>query len=256
MMKSILLVDNEIEVAEALQRTLCHYGFHAEIADSNLAAQRWAGKTEFDIILIEFNLAPAKPLSNEAGAAYYGSACGRGTALIRELRAAKVTSLIVVYSVLRGELYETAALDAGADDYVVKGPYISVLLSRLYAHIRRRENDLGLAAKADRRTPIGRYTLDRKNRTLLADDITVQISPREGTLLEVLAASPSRVVSTTQLLDEVWGEDLHRSPLALTALIKRIRRKMEKNGLADPIENVRGGGYKLSTSTQHRFVAR
>jgi len=63
----------------------------------------------------------------------------------------RITSPILVYTVLEGELYETSSLDAGADDYIVKKAPISILLSRLHAHLRRSERDLVLAAKAERR---------------------------------------------------------------------------------------------------------
>jgi DNA-binding response OmpR family regulator len=143
-MKSILLIDSEIEVAMGLQRSLCRFGFHVEVAASHEKARLWVDKTEFDLILMEFNL-QASPLSGDPGASPPFSACGHGTALIREFRASRVMTPIVVYTVLEEDLYETAALDAGADDFVVKGPSISVFLSRLHAHIRRRERDLGVA---------------------------------------------------------------------------------------------------------------
>jgi DNA-binding response OmpR family regulator len=254
-MKSILLIDSETDVAAGLQDRLCRFGFHVELAGSHGEARRWVGKTEFDLILIEFNL-PASPISSDDEPPCPCSACGRGTALIREFRASRLMTPIIVYTVLEGELYETAALDAGADDYVIKRPGVSVFLSRLHAHIRRRERDLGIAVKSDRRTAIGRYTLDRENRILIADEKAVALTSREIKLLEQLAANPSRIVTATEVLDHVWGGDLRRSPQALTALIKRFRRKMSKNELGDPIEAIRGTGIKLANSTLRRFTER
>jgi DNA-binding response OmpR family regulator len=108
----------------------------------------------------------------------------------------------------------------------------------------------------DRRTAIGRYTLDRESRILIADERAIPLSRREIKLLEQLAASPSRIIKTTEILDHVWGNELRRSPQALTALIKRLRRKMAKNELDDPIEAVRGTGIKLADSTLRRFAER
>lgn len=87
------------------------------------------------------------------------------------------------------ELYETASLDAGAD-YIVKKAPVSMLLSRLHAHLRRRERDLGMAAKAERRVAIGRFTLDRKAKVLLAGGKPIKLSQHEMQLLEMLCLEP------------------------------------------------------------------
>jgi DNA-binding response OmpR family regulator len=81
---------------------------------------------------------------------------------------------------------------------------VSMLLSRLHAHLRRRERDLGLPAKTERRVAIGRFTLDRRARVLLADEMPIILAHREMKLLEQLASSPSRVFSSDEILDEVW----------------------------------------------------
>jgi DNA-binding response OmpR family regulator len=159
-----------------------------------------------------------------------------------------VTTPILVHTVFEGELYETASLDAGADDYIVKKAPVSMLLSRLHAHLRRRERDLGLAAKSERRVAIGRFTLDRKARILLADGNPVKLAQREMQLLETLASSPSRVFASDEILDAVWGDHIRRSVPALSALLRRLRQKMAKLDLPDPVENVRGRGFRLLPS--------
>jgi DNA-binding response OmpR family regulator len=154
-----------------------------------------------------------------------------------------------VRSILEGQrpqrVYETASLDAGADDYIVKKAPVSMLLSRLHAHLRRSERDLGLAARTERRVAVGRFTLDRKARVLLADEKPIILAHREMKLLEKLASSPSRVFSPNEILDEVWGDHIRRSVPALSGL---LRQKMVKNGLPDPVENVRGRGFRLLES--------
>jgi DNA-binding response OmpR family regulator len=144
--------------------------------------------------------------------------------------------------------YGLQVIDAGADDYIVKKAPISILLSRLHAHLRRSERDLGLATKAERRVALGRFTLDRKARVLLADEKPIVLANREMKLLEKLASSPSRVFSPNEILDEVWGDHIRRSQPALSGLLRRLRQKMVKNGLPDPVENVRGRGFRLLES--------
>jgi DNA-binding response OmpR family regulator len=247
-MNSILLIDSETVVATALQATLSRCGFEVDLADSGKAAQERLRRENFDLILVEFDLSPRPTGKVIVEPSQSATGCWSGTGLIRELRAARVTTPILVHTVLEGELYETASLDAGADDYIVKKAPISMLLSRLHAHLRRRERDLGLAAKADRRVAIGRFTLDRKARVLLADEKPIILAQREMKLLEKLASSPSRVFSPNEILDEVWGDHIRRSLPALSGLLRRLRQKMVKNGLPDPVENVRGRGFRLLES--------
>jgi DNA-binding response OmpR family regulator len=255
-MNSILVIDSETVVATGLQGTLRQFGFEAELADSGKMAHACLSKAQFDLILVEFDLSP-RPSGNAVFETVKSAAgCWSGTGLIRELRAARITSPIVVHTVLEGELYETASLDAGADDYIVKKAPISILLSRLHAHLRRSERDLGLAAKAERRVAVGRFTLDRKARVLLADQKPISLAHREMKLLEKLASSPSRVFSPDEILDEVWGSHLRRSLPALSGLLRRLRQKMAKNDLPDPVENVRGRGFRLLPSISLNAEAR
>jgi DNA-binding response OmpR family regulator len=247
-MNSILLVDSETVVATGLQGTLRQFGFEAELANSGKAAHAYLSKAQFDLILVEFDLSPRPNDKTVLEPSKSATGQWSGTGLIRELRAARVRSPILVHTVLEGELYETASLDAGADDYIVKKAPISILLSRLHAHLRRSERDLGLATKAERRVAVGRFTLDRKARVLLADEKPITLAHREMKLLEKLGSSPSRVFSSDEILDEVWGNHLRRSLPALSGLLRRLRQKMAKNGIPDPVENVRGRGFRLIQS--------
>jgi DNA-binding response OmpR family regulator len=249
-MNSILLVNSETVVATAVQATLKRFGFEVDMADSGKAAHACLNKAQFDLIMVDFDLSPRPNGEAVLEPSKSATGCWSGTGLIRELRAANVTSPILVYTVLEGELYETASLDAGADDYIVKKAPISILLSRLHAHLRRSERDLGLAAKAERRVAVGRFTLDRKARVLLADEKPIILAHREMKLLEKLASSPSRVFSPNEILDEVWGHHIRRSLPALSGVLRRLRQKMVKNGLPDPVENVRGRGFRLLPSVR------
>src|SRR5580765_6766435 len=167
-MKSILLIDRSHENAELVVEILKRYDFHVEIAENGIAAQRLTRESEFDLILMEFLSSPQGAQANGLGIEHLGEELGKSTALIRELRARRVTSPIIVYTSLKGELYETASLDAGADDYILKANHCSVLLARIHAHLRRRQRDLGIAAGEDRRTSVGRFVIDRQTRILLS----------------------------------------------------------------------------------------
>jgi DNA-binding response OmpR family regulator len=245
-MKSILLVDKSREDADFVEETLMRYGFYVEVAETSIAAQRLTRDTEFDLILMDFFPFIADPCHRPLNMEQLGEDLGKSTGLIRELRARRVTSPIIVYTSLKGELYETASLDAGADDYIFKTDNYSVLLARLNAHLRRRQRDLGSAAGEDRRNRVGRFVIDKQTHILLSEGRPIQLTNKEVALLERLAANPDRIVSIAETLDHVWAEELGRSHAALEALIQRLRKKMKKHHLPNPIQTVRGQGLKLS----------
>jgi two-component system OmpR family response regulator len=111
-----------------------------------------------------------------------------------------------------------------------------------------------LAAKAERRVAIGRFTLDRRARILIAEDKPIKLAQREMLVLEKLGSNPSHVFSPDEILDSVWGNHIRRSLPALSGLLRRLRQKMVNNGLPDPVENVRGRGFRLLQSI--RFNAK
>ena len=115
-MKSILLIDSSRENAKPVEEALARYDFRVVVAEGGIAAQCLARETEFDLILMEFLSLPKRTQTDGLEIEHLGEELGKSTALIRELRAKRVTTPIIVYTVLKGELYETASLDAGADD--------------------------------------------------------------------------------------------------------------------------------------------
>jgi CheY-like chemotaxis protein len=105
-MMSILLVDSETVVATALQATLNRFGFEVELADSGNAAHAWLTKAQFDRIVVDFDLSPRPNGEAVLEPSKSATGCWSGTGLIRELRAARIISPILVYTVLEGELLQ------------------------------------------------------------------------------------------------------------------------------------------------------
>jgi len=233
---SVLLVDDEAVVAHGLQRTLRNFRFEVQLADNVETALKLTKENQFDLILVDFDLGPkGKPKQ---------SVCGHG--LVHALRVAGVTLPILMYTVLEGEYYEMAALQAGADGYILKNTSVELLISRLLAHIRRHERDTGKRKSATHKLGMGKFVLDRSHRVLATEDKSILVTSRESRILEILATNPTRVVSPQELLDGAWGKrDLDKSVGALHAVIKRFRKKLGNSGLEDLIENVRGQGFRL-----------
>jgi DNA-binding response OmpR family regulator len=233
---SVLLVDDEAVVAHGLQRTLKNFRFEVQLAEDSETALKLIKENQFDIVLVDFDLGPK-------GKAKQGMS---GHGLVQALRVAGVTLPILMYTVLEGEWYELAALQAGADGYILKTTSVELLISRLLANIRRHERDTGKRKSATHKLGIGRFVLDRSYNVLATEEKSILVTPKESRILEILATNPSRVISPKELLDGAWGgKDLDKSVSALNAVIKRFRKKLGENGVADLIENVRGQGFRL-----------
>jgi DNA-binding response OmpR family regulator len=133
-MNSILLVDDETVICAEFARTLERLGFKVEVAPDVESGLSCAEAAQFDVILVEFNLRSERRAHPRTG---------NGLQLVRQLRVLQVTVPVLVFTAMEGEFYETASLNAGADDFILKTTSIPSLVSRLRAQIRRHEQSLG-----------------------------------------------------------------------------------------------------------------
>ena len=136
-MNSILLVDDEKVICAEIARTLEGLGFKAEVAPTVESGLASAQAARFDAILVEFNLRSERSAHPRTG---------NGLQVVRQLRALEVSVPVLMFTAMEGELYETASLDAGADDFIRKTTSIPSLVSRLLAHIGRHQQHLGAEA--------------------------------------------------------------------------------------------------------------
>jgi DNA-binding response OmpR family regulator len=132
-MNSILLVDDETVICAEFARALERLGFEVETAPTVESGLSRAEKARFDAILVEFNIRSDRPAHSRSG---------NGIQFVQQLRALEVSAPILMFTAMSGELYETASLDAGADDFIPKTTSTPRLVSRLRAHIGRQEQEL------------------------------------------------------------------------------------------------------------------
>jgi DNA-binding response OmpR family regulator len=129
-MNSILLVDDEAAICVEFARTLEGLGFKVEVAPTVESGLSRAETARFDAILVEFNVRSERGRHPRSG---------NGLKVIRQLCALDILAPVLVFTAMKGEYYETASLDAGADDFILKTASIPSIVSLLRAQIRSHE---------------------------------------------------------------------------------------------------------------------
>ncbi|MCY7279457.1 MAG: response regulator transcription factor, partial [Sphingomonas bacterium] len=163
-----------------------------------------------------------------------------GLTALRRLRAAGVTTPVILLTALGRIEDRVEGLNAGADDYLVKPFAFSELAARLNA-LRRRPP----MHEAPTRLEHGPLVADLLKREVRRDGRPILLQPREFRLLEELMRNDDRVVTRTMLLERVWGYHFDPQTNIVDAHISRIRAKLNEDSQPDLIETVRGIGYRM-----------
>ena len=168
-----------------------------------------------------------------------------GLAVCRALREEHVDPTPILMLTARDTVADrVTGLDCGADDYLVKPFEMKELMARINAVLRRSE----IPDDTRKRLVFDKLEINLDSYELLVDGKRVDTPPKEMELLYHLAASPNRVFTRNQLLDEVWGFDYFGDSRTVDVHIKRLREKLE--GVSDQwsIKTVWGVGYKFEVA--------
>jgi two-component system OmpR family response regulator len=216
----LLVVDDEVRLAESIARALRAEGFDVDIVHDGNDAVWQAEHVDYAAIILDIML-PGR----------------NGFAVCRDLRAGGTTTPILMLTAKEGEYDEAEALDTGADDYLRKPFSLVVLLARIRALLRR-----GPATPIDV-VDVGALRLDRGQLTgRLGDAEPVTLTPREFAVIEHLARSAPDVVTKQALVDAVWGYDFAGDPNIAEVYVGYLRRKLGR----DVIRTVRHVGYQVT----------
>jgi two-component system KDP operon response regulator KdpE len=204
---NILVVDDEPQIRRVLRSTLSAHGyviFEAKTGEEALESMR---KERPDLVLLDVNM-PGMG----------------GIAACREIRRGSDAPVIML-TVRNAERDKVAALDAGADDYVVKPFGIEELLARIRAALRR-------YAPGDALPPFQSkdLTIDFETRRVTVRDRDVHLTPKEYDVLKHLVANQGKPLTHRRLLQAVWGPDYGEETESLRVVINQLRKKLE----ADP----------------------
>jgi DNA-binding response OmpR family regulator len=216
---SVLIVEDDAAIGGQLVKGLSRVGARARLVRDGASALQGAPA---ELVLLDLGLPDLD-----------------GVELCRLLRQRSATPLIVVTA--RGaEADRVAALDAGADDYIVKPFGFEELLARMRAVLRRTRSDSGVIVH-------GPLRIDLPARKAWVGQEPVALTGKEFDILACLALEPGRAVSREEIFDRVWDEHWYGPRKVLDVHIAALRRKL---GTAELIETVYGRGFRLGRPTR------
>ena len=225
MAKSVLIVEDDQNIADLLRLYLEKDGYVAAIASDGGSGVEMFRKLQPDLVLLDVML----PVMD-------------GWGVLRTIRQESKTPVIMLTA--RGELTDkVSGLKMGADDYITKPFEMKEVLARIEAVLRRGGSEA--PAGTSKKLTFDKLIIDMEAFELIVDGKKVDTPPKEMELLFHLASSPKHVFTRNQLLDEVWGFDYFGDSRTVDVHIKRLREKLE--GVSDQwsLKTVWGVGYKF-----------
>ena len=227
-MSKILIVEDELAIAELERDYLELSGFEVKIETNGERGAILAMKEDFDLIILDIML-PDRD----------------GFEICREIRQEKNTPIIMV-SAKKDDIDKIRGLGLGADDYMTKPFSPSELVARVKAHLARYERLIGSGVKENVMIEIRGIKIDKTARRVYVNGEEKTFTTKEFDLLTFLAENPNHVFSKEELFQKIWDMESIGDIATVTVHIKKIREKIEVS-TAKPqyIETIWGVGYRF-----------
>lgn len=227
-MKSVLIIEDDLNIAELERDYLKLNGFKAEIASDGAQGLQKAMSGTFDVLIVDLML-PNKD----------------GFEIIKEVRR-KLEIPVIVVSAKTEDIDKIRGLDYGADDYLTKPFSPSELVARVRSHINRYERLKGHNVSSDVISHRG-LEIDTASHKVYLNGKEVLMTSREYELLLFLAKNPNIVFTKDHLFETIWGNDSLGDTATVPVHIQKIRKKIEKDP-SNPvfIETLWGTGYRFN----------
>ena len=227
--KKILIVEDDLSVAEVLMELLEVEGYRVSHAPDAATAEGLINEFRPDLVLLDIMLPD-----------------GDGLVLCSELRA-RWPAPVVLLSGTQRKSDPILGLRLGADDFIAKPFDTRELLARLEAVLRRSSASQRLDSAEPEVYEVGPLTIDVGRRSASYGDEPMQLTPTEFRLMATFASEPERVFSREEIATRVWGYESIGESRVVDVHIRRLRQKLDEAHVTDPaIVTLRGFGYKLS----------
>ena len=217
-----LIVEDELALRERIVKHLQSIGWAVDSAADGREGQWMGDEYPLDVAVVDLGL----PEIN-------------GLDVIRHWRSQDKRFPILILTARDRWQDKVEGLEAGADDYLAKPFNMQELLARLRALVRRS------AGWAKSTIAIGAYRLDASKQELFFANQIVSLTAFEYKLIEYLMLHAGKVVSKTELSEHVYAEEMERDSNVIEVLVGRMRKKMDPEREHDPIETLRGRGYRF-----------
>ncbi|HEV7866358.1 MAG TPA: response regulator transcription factor [Chthoniobacteraceae bacterium] len=222
----VLVVEDDPEIAAFVTHGLQRSGFEVDCAGNGEAGLKLALSAAYDLAVVDLML-PGRD----------------GLSLIEEVRAAEVSTPVIVLSAKRSTVDKVACLRRGADDYLSKPFDLAELLARVEALLRRSR-----PAGENEHLEAAGVVLDLVNRTVRRDGVRIELSPREFALLELLMRNQGRALSKYYLMERLWEYAFNPQTNLVDVLVCRLRNSLDRDHAVKLIQTLRGIGYVFRAS--------
>ena len=227
-MSKILIVEDELAIAELEKDYLELSGFEVEVATDGTTGLAKALQIDYDLIILDLMLPGVD-----------------GFEICRKVRAEKNTPIIMV-SAKKDDIDKIRGLGLGADDYMTKPFSPSELVARVKAHMARYERLVGSAVEENKVIEIRGIKIDTTARRVWVNGEEKTFTTKEFDLLTFLASHPNHVYTKDELFSEIWDMESIGDIATVTVHIKKIREKIEfDTSKPQYIETIWGVGYRF-----------
>ncbi|OLN22199.1 DNA-binding response regulator [Domibacillus antri] len=221
---NILLAEDDLQLGELVRFMLKKKGgYNVDWVTEGEDAYDYASASHYDVLVLDWMMPN-----------------GDGIDVCRDLRRDGYSGAILMLTAKDAVEDRVAGLDSGADDYLVKPFEIDELLARLRALTRR-----NYAPIVEETVSIQGIDLNRNSQTIHLGGESLQLSPREFQLLDLLVQNKGQVLTRDLILDRIWGYDADVTTKTIDATVKLLRKKLDVFGRQDIIQSIRGVGYKV-----------
>lgn len=218
----LLVVEDDRQLRDQLAQGLIGSGFVVDVAGDGREGLYYATEYDYDLAIIDLGLPEIA-----------------GIDLVVALREAQRVFPVLVLTA-RGDWQEKVkALDAGADDYVVKPYQLEEIVARVNALVRR------AAGHTNSTLQFGPLQLDLSAKRVMLNGEAVELTAYEYKLLEYLVLHAGKILSKTELTEHLYAQDHDRDSNVLEVFVRRLRQKLDPETSLKPIETVRGQGYRF-----------
>lgn len=219
----VLVVDDEVRLAEGVRRGLEAEGFAVDVAHNGVDGLWMAGEHHYDAIILDIMMPGMS-----------------GYRVCQQLRATGDWTPILMLTAKDGDWDQVEALDTGADDFLSKPFSFAVLVARIRSLVRRGSRERPAVLE------VGELRLDPAAKRLHRGDVLIDLTSREFAVLEFLMRRSGEVVSKRDVLQNVWDDDFEGDPNIVEVYVGHLRNKVDRPFDRASIETVRGFGYRLA----------